>query len=266
MSCSFTVTVTESQPPDITCPADVFATVLPGEPGTVVEFEMPAASDNCSDVTLVCDPPSGSVFPVGTTPVTCTATDSSGNTNSCTFVVTVTEGVPDVHDLALIRIKAPKRVTLNGGFPVTKRVVVTIQNRSPHTETIYDLAQLDQLVTLSVQSLDTGFCSDITPVLVDRSPQRRLPFNLRSKRTMNVYYDVTSIARSIPPKAPARRIFVTWPSSTTRPSILSERATHILTAIFVRARHWALIQIRMDVFGIGGAARRLVEVFSGMMC
>lgn len=39
--------------------------------------------------TVVCDPPSGSAFPVGTTVVTCTATDSSGNTSTCTFTVTV---------------------------------------------------------------------------------------------------------------------------------------------------------------------------------
>ncbi len=190
-TCFFTVTVTESQAPEITCPADVFATVLPGETSGVVEFETPLATDNCGDVTLVCDPPSGSVFPVGTTPVICTATDSSGNTNSCTFSVTVTEGVPEAHDMAVVRITAPKRVTLYGGLAVTRRVAVTIQNRSPHTETILDLAQLDQLVTLSVQSLDTGFCSDITPILVQTPPQRRLPFNLKPKRTMKVYYDVT---------------------------------------------------------------------------
>ncbi|HWN94117.1 MAG TPA: HYR domain-containing protein [Methylomirabilota bacterium] len=190
-TCSFVVTVTEPEPPAITCPADVFATVPAGEPGGVVDFEMPLATDNCGEVTLVCDPPSGSVFPVGTTPVVCTATDSSGNTNSCTFAVMVTEGVPDTHDMAVVKIKAPKRVTLKGGFPATKRVVVTIQNRSPHLETIFDLVQLDQLVTLSVQSLDTNLCSDIAANLVQTTPQRRLPFNLKPKRTMNVYYDVT---------------------------------------------------------------------------
>jgi hypothetical protein len=39
--------------------------------------------------TVVCAPPSGSPFPVGTTQVTCTATDSSRNSASCTFNVTV---------------------------------------------------------------------------------------------------------------------------------------------------------------------------------
>ncbi len=206
-SCSFTVTVTESQPPDITCPADVFATVLPGEPEAVVEFEMPVATDNCGEVTLICNPPSGTVFPVGITPVLCTATDSSGNTNTCTFNVTVAEGVLEAHDLAVLRIKALKRVTLNGGLPVTKRVVVTIQNRSSHSETILDLPQLDQLVSLSVQSLSTDICPDILASLVQGRPQRRLPFVLRSRRTMNVYYDVTFDCAVNPAKGPGQEDF-----------------------------------------------------------
>src|SRR6185503_12292687 len=47
------------------------------------------ASDNCPGVTVVCTPASGSCFPVGTTTVTCTATDASGNTATCSFTVTV---------------------------------------------------------------------------------------------------------------------------------------------------------------------------------
>ena len=35
--------------------------------------------------TVECVPASGSVFPVGTTPVVCTAKDDCGNTVTCTF-------------------------------------------------------------------------------------------------------------------------------------------------------------------------------------
>jgi hypothetical protein len=186
------VTVTETEPPQITCPADVFATALPGEGGAVVEFDMPTATDNCSEVALSCDPPSGSMFPVGTTVVTCTARDVAGNTSTCAFNVTVEEVQPDAHDLAVVRIRAPKTVVLNALRPaVTKRVVVTIQNRSAHTEAFFDPVQLANLVTLSVQSLDTNICFDITPVLLERPPQHRIPFNLKSKRTLNVYFEVT---------------------------------------------------------------------------
>lgn len=42
-----------------------------------------------SDLNVCCNPPSSSVFPVGTTPVHCVATDSCGNSASCDFTVTV---------------------------------------------------------------------------------------------------------------------------------------------------------------------------------
>jgi hypothetical protein len=37
----------------------------------------------------VCSPPSGATFNLGTTTVTCTATDTSGNTAICSFIVRV---------------------------------------------------------------------------------------------------------------------------------------------------------------------------------
>jgi len=43
-------------------------------------------------VTVVCNPPSGSCFPLGVTTVTCTATDASGNTATCSFTITVFNG------------------------------------------------------------------------------------------------------------------------------------------------------------------------------
>src|SRR5262249_29560737 len=39
--------------------------------------------------TPVCNPPSGSTFPIGTTTVTCTVSDACGNTASCSFTVKV---------------------------------------------------------------------------------------------------------------------------------------------------------------------------------
>ena len=89
-SCSFTVTVNDTQPPSITCPMNVTAvTPVVGGTGAVVTYPPPTASDNCPGVTTACVPPSGSVFATGTTSVTCTATDTSGNTASCSFSVSL---------------------------------------------------------------------------------------------------------------------------------------------------------------------------------
>jgi hypothetical protein len=81
-NCGFTVTVNDTQPPALTCPANIIVV------GTVATYPPPTASDNCPGVTATCTPASGSTFPAGTTTVTCTATDASGNTAACSFGVT----------------------------------------------------------------------------------------------------------------------------------------------------------------------------------
>jgi hypothetical protein len=57
--------------------------------GATVNFVV-TGGDGCSATTIVCTPPSGSFFSIGTTPVLCTATDECGNVTSCSFNVTVT--------------------------------------------------------------------------------------------------------------------------------------------------------------------------------
>jgi hypothetical protein len=66
---------------------------LPG--GAVVTYAAPAIVESLSGLASSgCDAASGSVFPVGSTVVTCSATDVAGNTGSKTFTVTVT-AAPD---------------------------------------------------------------------------------------------------------------------------------------------------------------------------
>ena len=87
-TCSFTVTVKDVTPPAITCPADIRQTSLGGA-CVVVNYVAPAATEACSAAPVTCTPPSGSCFPVGTTTVTCSATDASANTGTCTFKVSI---------------------------------------------------------------------------------------------------------------------------------------------------------------------------------
>ncbi len=90
-TCSFTVTVNDTRPPaqpTITCPGNVTVDELsPGVGFAVVGYAPPVTTGNC--VTVVCDPPSGALFSVGSTVVNCTGTDSANNTVACSFTVTV---------------------------------------------------------------------------------------------------------------------------------------------------------------------------------
>ncbi|PWU17532.1 MAG: hypothetical protein C5B50_11160, partial [Verrucomicrobia bacterium] len=78
---------TNPPPINVTCSADITVTT-PNSAGAVVNFAS-SATGGCSPPSVVCNPPSGSTFPVGTTTVTCTASDICGNSASCSFHVTV---------------------------------------------------------------------------------------------------------------------------------------------------------------------------------
>lgn len=89
-SDAFDVTVTDTTDPLLSgVPADV--TVTTGDPaGRSVTFADPTATDVVDAAPgVACSPASGSLFGVGTTTVTCTASDASGNSSSGTFDVTV---------------------------------------------------------------------------------------------------------------------------------------------------------------------------------
>jgi uncharacterized repeat protein (TIGR01451 family) len=92
-SDSFEVTVNDTEPPSITVPADVTKSTDPGLATAVVTYA-PTAADNAPGVTVACVPPPGTAFAIGTTSVTCTATDTAGNTDSDSFDVTVVDTEP----------------------------------------------------------------------------------------------------------------------------------------------------------------------------
>jgi WD40 repeat protein len=86
-------TCTTSQPPTFPngCPPSINVAApfqCPYATSAKVSYLNPIASDQCP-VTVACNPPSDSSFPIGTTTVTCTATDTSNNTATCSFAVNV---------------------------------------------------------------------------------------------------------------------------------------------------------------------------------
>src|SRR6188474_466299 len=61
--------------PHAVCPPPVSTTSPNGQP-LPVAYGTPTAEGGAPPVTLACTPASGTLFPVGTTSVTCTATDA----------------------------------------------------------------------------------------------------------------------------------------------------------------------------------------------
>jgi len=80
----FDIVVEDTTPPVLTVPGDIVETT--GDPsGSSITFVATATDIVDGNVVPICTPSSGDVFPVGTTTVTCSATDSRGNTSVDSF-------------------------------------------------------------------------------------------------------------------------------------------------------------------------------------
>jgi len=76
----------------------------------------------------------------------------------------------EVHDLAITKLTAPKLINLKAAGPaLTKRVKVTIQNRSAHDEVIPSFEVLASLVTIQASNV-LGGCSAPVVTLISGPP------------------------------------------------------------------------------------------------
>jgi hypothetical protein len=97
---TFTVPLSaDAVPPVLALPPD--RTVDATSPaGAVVTYTVTATDAVDPAPTVSCSPASGSTFPIGTTTVSCTASDASGNTSSGSFRVTVLGAKEQLNRLA----------------------------------------------------------------------------------------------------------------------------------------------------------------------
>ena len=120
-------------PPAVTVPAPIVTNATSGA-GAVVTFAASATGfDGAEPVT--CVPSSGSTFPLGTTDLNCSATDSFGTTGSASFSVTVRP----VADLELTKQASAGSVQLGSTLTYT----LTATNHGPSDATNISIA--DQL-------------------------------------------------------------------------------------------------------------------------
>jgi hypothetical protein len=92
-SGSFTVTVVDTTPPALSLPANITAEAT-GPSGRAVSYTATANDLVDGSRPVTCDHTSGSTFPLGTTTVQCTATDTHNNTAHGSFTVTVRDTTP----------------------------------------------------------------------------------------------------------------------------------------------------------------------------
>lgn len=104
------ITVTPgNRPPTIVCPDNIVAEC---DGGTAVTYTVTATDPEDGNLPVTCTPPSGSNFPLGTTTVVCSATDSDQATARCTFTVTVRDTRPPT-------ITCPDDMIVPAGTPAT---------------------------------------------------------------------------------------------------------------------------------------------------
>lgn len=122
-TCSFTVTVQDNSKPVFSgCPGDITVEANTSC-GAVVNWTPPTVSDQCTAALTTSHDP-GDTFNSGTTKVTYTATDNSGNTSTCEFNVTVEDdGAPQLTG-------CPNNITVNADESCEVKV-----NWSPPTAT-----------------------------------------------------------------------------------------------------------------------------------
>ncbi|MDZ4750756.1 MAG: choice-of-anchor L domain-containing protein, partial [Flavobacteriales bacterium] len=120
-TCIQTVTVIDNNLPSITCPGAQTLVLNSSCTGTLGNYtSLATASDPCGAVTVTQSPAAGTpVSGVGTTVVTLTVTDSSGNISTCTFNVNRIDNIVPT-------ITCPLNITVNVGTGTCVAIVASL--------------------------------------------------------------------------------------------------------------------------------------------
>ncbi|HJQ53373.1 MAG TPA: HYR domain-containing protein, partial [Gemmatimonadaceae bacterium] len=124
-SATQTITVVDKEAPSLIVPAD-FSANATSPAGAIVTYALSAA-DNVAVTSVSCDRASGSLFPIGYTPIECTASDAAGNRVSKHFGVRVLDANAQIQSL----IEYVSSLELKPGAPTALINQLLVALRSP---------------------------------------------------------------------------------------------------------------------------------------
>ena len=173
--CSFDLVINETQAPTITCPSNIISC------DPVVTYIDPVFNDNCvatlsqTDVTGLS---SGDTFPIGTTTLTYTATDVSGNDASCSFQVQVlglpTPAVITEDTISLCQqtstVVEADPVTVGTGEWSLFSGQATFNNQFANLTGVNNLGYGTNILVWTVTTPSCGTSSDTIRVIVSQPP------------------------------------------------------------------------------------------------
>jgi hypothetical protein len=186
-TCTFNVTLNDNINPVITCAANVTANVTAGLCTANVTVTAPAASDNCSVVSVINNfnntANASGIYPLGTTTVIWTVTDIAGNSATCTQTITVVDNINPT-------ITCPANITVNVdagtcvatvatlGTPVTADNCSVASVSNNHPSTTYTLGVNNIVWTVTDGSGNTATCTQTVTVVDNINPTITCPANI----------------------------------------------------------------------------------------
>lgn len=175
-TCTFLVIIQDNQSPVIVdCPADITLVAEADSCSALASWDVPTFSDNCSGATMTSNFSPGDRFPVDTTEVIYIATDPSGNADTCSFLVIVSD------DQAPVIADCPGDITLsmetdscdvaamwNPPTASDNCSVIMTSNFSPGDRFAADTTEVIYIATDPSGNADT--CSFLVIVTDDQAP------------------------------------------------------------------------------------------------
>ncbi|NMO19769.1 HYR domain-containing protein [Pyxidicoccus fallax] len=185
-SCTFSVRVSDTEAPAITCPADVTAEAMSAS-GANVTYP-PATATGTGTVAVTYSHASGSVFALGGTQVTATARDERGRTATCAFAVAVRDTTPPEPGCPIGPIEAEARSGAGADVPLLFRLPrdavsrASIVSISPSGDA-FPLGTTEVTVTARDEAGNVGTCTFAVTVRDTTAPVLSCPADVTVQAT-----------------------------------------------------------------------------------